>query len=520
MKMSGLSSRHGLGLLLATSLLVGPGFGFAAEAAKAGAEAKGEQKSEVKADKAEKGILPAAVSKTFTQTVGGKPLSYKMTATPMAVKNAKGEKIGEVLVTSYVVEGARPDSRPVTFAFNGGPGASSVYLHLGVLGPKTLPYGNDGDGPSTAAQLQDNPDTWLGFTDIVFVDPIGTGFSRPDPKLTPEEVKKNFYGVDQDVSYLSRVIYDWLVANGRLTAQKYLVGESYGGYRGPKIARKLQVETGVGVSGVILLSPLLDWGYRFGPEISPLGWMGTLPSMAAAKLERDKKPLSRDALKDAEAYASGEFPADFFKGIRDQAAVDRMSAKVSALTGLDAKMVREKGGRLDNDSVLRGAHRAEGKISSGYDTEVNGYDPYPFSQDRRASDPSLDSLIAPATSAVVDLYTRQLGYKVDGPYNALSYEVNRAWEYDNRGLAGPVGALDDLRRAMSVDPRLKVLIAHGYTDLVTPYFASQLAIDQVPVFNDAKRLQLKVYPGGHMFYSRPTSRAAFKQAAEQVYRGQ
>jgi carboxypeptidase C (cathepsin A) len=178
--------------------------------------------------------LPADKSVAQTVEVAGKTVKYTATVGTLPVKNAEGKAVGEVVFTSYVVEG--PD-RPVTFAFNGGPGAASVYLNLGAIGPKRVDFGAEGQSPSDPATLKDNPGTWLDFTDLVFIDPIGTGFSKS--LVGMDEAKKLFYGPDQDIAYLSKIVYDWLVKNGRLESRKYIVGESYGGYRGPRLTAYL-----------------------------------------------------------------------------------------------------------------------------------------------------------------------------------------------------------------------------------------------------------------------------------------
>ncbi|WP_433984754.1 hypothetical protein RBB78_09795 [Tunturiibacter empetritectus] len=175
--------------------------------------------------------LPADAHVEQTMQLDGKTLHYTVTVGTLPVRDGKGGLSGEVVYTSYVVEGkdrvVESKDRPVTFAFNGGPGAASVYLNLGAIGPKRVAFGAEGQSPSDPATLTDNPGTWLDFTDLVFIDPIGTGFSRS--LVSEEESKKQFYGPDQDIAYLSRNIYDWLVKNGRLQARKYIVGESYGG---------------------------------------------------------------------------------------------------------------------------------------------------------------------------------------------------------------------------------------------------------------------------------------------------
>ena len=196
--------------------------------------------------------------------LNGKALPYKVTVGTLPVKN-NGKKIGEVVFTAYTVTG---ENRPVTFALNGGPGASSVFLNFGAIGPKRIEFGREGDSPSDPATLTDNPGTRLDFTDLVFIDPIGTGFSRP--LTSPDEAKKQFYNTENDIQYLSRVIYDWLVKNERLNSRKYLVGESYGGYRGPRITHYLQTQLGVALNGLVLVSPYLNPTENENGDLSPI----------------------------------------------------------------------------------------------------------------------------------------------------------------------------------------------------------------------------------------------------------
>ena len=229
--------------------------------------------------------LPADAHVDQTMQLAGKTLKYVATVGTIPVYAADGsKKTGEVVYTSYVMDGA---DRPVTFALNGGPGASSVYLNFGAIGPKHLAFGSEGDSASAALNLTDNPGTWLDFTDLVFIDPIGTGFSRA--LEGPEEAKKDFYSTDADIHYLSRVIYDWLLENRRLRSRKYITGESYGGYRVPRITHYLQTQLGVAMNGVVAVSPYLNPTLDENAGVSPMAWVVSLPSMAAANLERRHK---------------------------------------------------------------------------------------------------------------------------------------------------------------------------------------------------------------------------------------
>ena len=458
--------------------------------------------------------LPVDASIKQTVRIDGQALAYTATVGSLPVRDAKGVKIGEVVYTAYVLDGPRAADRPVTFAFNGGPGASSVYLNLGAIGPKRVQFGALGDAPSDPARLVDNPGTWLGFTDMVFIDPVGTGFSRS--LVGEEETKSTFFQVRGDIEYLSRIVFDWLVKNGRMAAPKYIVGESYGGFRAPSIARFLQTELGVGPSGVIMLSPFLDAHMQVGEDLSPMPWIVSLPSMAAAKLEREGRPLNAETLAEVEAYARGEFAVDLMKGRTDPAAVARIVDKVTAYTGLDPALVRKMGGRIDAGAFLRELYREQGKLASIYDSNVTAWDPFPWASQQRTGDPILDAIIAPTTSAMVDFMTRTVGWKAEGRYNALSSAVNQAWEKD---WFTSIESVSDLRRAMAADGKMRVMIVHGYDDLSCPYFASRLIVDQMPPMGEPGRVRLKLYPGGHMFYSRTDSQAAFRRDVEAMYAG-
>ncbi|WP_174285179.1 S10 family peptidase [Sphingomonas bacterium] len=454
--------------------------------------------------------LPADKTVRQSAVIGGRPIAYDATVGKLSVRDEKGKEIGQVVYTTYVAVGGGAD-RPVTFAFNGGPGASSVYLNMGAVGPKRISFATQGNAPSDSPVASDNPNSWLDFTDLVFIDPIGTGFSR---SLVDEAAtKKAFYANDPDIKYLSKIVFDWLVKAGRLRSPKYVMGESYGGYRAPRIAYELQSQVGVGVTGLIMVSPYLDPASGDGATaLSPLPWMIDLPSMAAAHLEREGR-LTDAAMNDVEAYTRGEFASDLLRGRSDARAVTRIVGHVTALTGLDPSLVQRMGGRVDSGTFLREVHRADGTIGSVYDSNVTAFDPFPWSAMRQSNDPILDALIAPTTSAMVDFVTRVVGWKTDAGYHALSYEVNKAWD---RGKPDDT-PVQDLRKAIAADPHMAVMIAHGWDDLSCPFFASRLIVDQMPSFGMAERIKLRIYPGGHMFYSRPDSGAAFKRDARALY---
>lgn len=453
--------------------------------------------------------LPPDAHVEQTMQLNGKTLRYNVTVGTIPVFDKAGKKAGEVVYTAYTVDGK---DRPVTFAMNGGPGASSVYLNMGAIGPKRVAFGAEGDSPSDPATLTDNQGTWLDFTDLVFIDPIGTGYSRS--LVSEKETKKLFYTTVPDIQYLSRVVYDWLVKNGRMASRKYFVGESYGGFRGPRVTHYLQTQLGVALNGVVLVSPYLNPTIERNGDLSPLPWMMTLPSITAAHLEREHK-LTAEAMAPIIAYTRGDYVTALLKGRSDPAATQQMIQHVTEITGLDPVFVKRSGGRLETQAYLREVYRSEGKLGSRYDPNVTAWDPFPTDPNQRSNDPILESIIAPTTTAMVNFVTQTVGWKTEARYEALSGDVNRQWD---GGAELRKGSVEQLREAVANDPKMHVLIVHGWNDLSCPFMGSILTVDQMPVMGDPTRVQVKEYPGGHMFYSRSDSQMALRKDVMQMFR--
>ncbi|WP_018261259.1 S10 family peptidase [Methylobacterium sp. WSM2598] len=456
-------------------------------------------------------LPPDAVTQHSLALSDGRSLAFTATAGSLALVDEAGKLQAEIAFTAFTLPERPRATRPVTFALNGGPGAASAYLNLGAVGPWRLPLDGPSISPSAAPVPLPNDETWLDFTDLVFLDPVGTGYSR-----AAGDDAKRYFSVDADASVLAAAIARWLRTNDRLTSPKFYLGESYGGFRGPLIARKLQDDVGVGLSGLVLLSPVLDFGWLQPPRHNPLGDVTRLPSLAAAAIERRGGSPDPGALAEAESYATGEYLSDLLRGPRDGAARDRLARRVAALTGLDPDLVRRQAGRISTGSYQRESGRAEGRVASAYDTGVTGWDPEPNAAHAGFEDPLLSAMQAPLSSAIVDLTARTLNWRVTNlRYELLSTGVNRQWNWGSGRT--PPEVVSDLRQALALDGSLRVLVAHGYTDLVTPYFASRLILDQIPAYGPGQRLSLAVFPGGHMFYSRQASRAALRGEALRLY---
>ena len=222
--------------------------------------------------------------------------------------------------------------------------------------------------------------------------------------------------------------------------------------------------------------------------------------------------MTRADLADVERYARGEFLGDLIKGSADVEATTRLADKVAALTGIDQAVSRRLAGRLGVGEFRREFDRRNGKVTGRYDASVSGFDPYPDSSFHRFGDPSGEPLVAPLTSAAVDLTTRKLNWRPDGSYQLLNGAVQGAWDF-GRGI-NPPESISQLRQILALDPKLKLLVAHGLFDLATPYFGSKILLDQLPAYASPERVKLVVYPGGHMFYSRDGARQAFRTEVE------
>ena len=232
----------------------------------------------------------------------------------------------------------------------------------------------------------------------------------------------------------------------------------------------------------------------------------------AAVARQAKHPVTYADMADVETYARGDFVSDLIKGEADKEATTRLADRVSALTGIDQAVTRRLAGRLGVSEFRREFDRRDGKITGRYDGSVLGLDPNPDSSEGHFGDPSGDPLIAPLTSAEVDLTTRTLNWRPEGPYHLLNGSVERAWDF-GRGI-NPPQSVSQVRQILAFDPKLKLLVGHGLFDLATPYFGSKIWLDQLPVYASGGRAKLVVYPGGHMFYSREDSRQAFRSEVE------
>ena len=456
--------------------------------------------------------LPADVTTRMGLELSGRTLRFSATAGSIRIKNDRQEPQADVAYVAYQLDSNDRRNRPVLFAFNGGPGSASGWLHVGALGPWRVPLSGDAGVPSASPEPLANADTWLDFTDLVFIDPPGTGYSRI---VAPgDDARRRFWSVNGDIDVLAETIRRWLDQHDRITSPKYLLGESYGGFRGPRLARALQSEHGVGVKGIVLVSPLLDTHVE-GGFLNPFAWVDRLPSMVATSRAM-RRPVKRADLADAEAYAASDYLTDLVRGERDTTAVARLSETVAALTGLDRAVVERYHGRIDTDVFLHELNRTNGRIGSIYDATVTVGDPDPHRNMSAYPDPITEGLSAPVTGAMMAIYSGKLNWRPDGVYHLLNKSVFPQWDW-GRSIGRPQ-SLEALQQTLSVDPRTRVLIAHGLFDLRTPYFTTVRLLNAMSDAGTANRVRLEVYAGGHMFYINDASRAAFREAAHGLFK--
>lgn len=454
-------------------------------------------------------LLPAdAVTEHSVDTPKGR-IDYTATAGTLAFYDQSGSQSASVFYTAYVAK--NPDkngatNRPLTFVFNGGPGAASAFLNLGVVGPRILELGPDGHD-ATRAAMRDNPETWLAFTDLVLIDPIGTGWSR-----AKGDEAKNFWGVRSDAEATAKAIALYVAHNNRSASPKYLLGESYGGFRALKTARALLRDQGLSVSGIVMLSPLLEGWLTFGDDTSALRAALQLPSLAAAELER-KHAFSLEAQVAAENFAMSDYLTTLAGRPPQGDAAQKFYGRVADMTGVPQATIANARGFI-NDFVKT---VRIGKIVSRYDADFAVDDPNPERASARGPDPILDGVARAYGGAFANYARNELGFKTEMTYTLLAGDISGQWDW-GRGGRFAASSEEDMRTLLAFSPSFRILVAHGYADMVTPYGMTRYVLDHLPPIGPAGRVQLKLYRGGHMFYISQDSRKAFNADAAAFYR--
>lgn len=444
--------------------------------------------------------------------------------------------IAELFHVAYTANHESPLDRPLTFVFNGGPGAASAYLHMGALGPRRVCFNADGGLPKPPVRLVDNPESWLKFTDLVFIDPVGTGFSR---SLTGGEEKTaeasgekgkqtnadhKFWEVERDLATLGQFIQTYLAEHNRWLSPIFIAGESYGGFRVAKLTRRLQQEFGVGLCGAILISPVMEFDLLGGTDYTLTGWATALPSMAATAAHHGRVgPPEAPEIWGARAETFARQTLIPFLALGETASGEdrqRVYQGLADLTGLPLEVVQRHRGRLNSSLFARELLRDQQRILGVYDASVTAIDPFPDRLLSEGSDPTLEGIDRLFTGAINSHLRDTLGVKTSLTYHLLNFDVFNAWTFTPEGdfKQGFAGAVDDLRLGMSLNPHMRVAINHGLFDLVTPYFASNFLVDLMALNPELRlNLTLEHFKGGHMFYTWEQSRQQWLVAMAAFY---
>ena len=437
----------------------------------------------------------------------------------MILLNEKEEPIALYGYTAYVKDGeADPSKRPVTFSYNGGPGSSSMWLHLGIMGPKRVVVNDPEISMPPPYKMEDNNNSILDISDIVMIDPVGTGISKAIGKAK----NKDFWGVDQDIKSVSQFIKQYTTDNARWNSPKFLLGESYGTMRSAGVANYLQENMGIAVNGVILVSIVLDLRTLTFQQGDDISFVMHLPTYAATAWYHNKiadKPASLESfLKEARAFAAGEYSTALIKGDRiSEDEKNKVATKLSAYTGLGKDYLLKANLRVNEpqftQELLRDQHLSVGRLDARYKginqnllSESSSFDPQ-------------STAISPAyISMFMNYYYEELKVDKINSYHVSAYSAEGFnWDWKHKKAAGvwddPVmpNTAVDLAEAMSHNPKLKILALNGYYDLATPFFGAEYTFDHLGIEKQLmQNVTFKYYEAGHMMYIQPASSVLFK----------
>lgn len=465
------------------------------------------------ADENGKDELPPRVATHHSMTLGDRRIDYEAIAETLPLTDAKGATVATIFTVSYVADSEPGSERPVSFVFNGGPGAASVFLHLGAMGPVILQTPADGGAPNPPVHLVDNQATWLGFTDLVFVDPVGTGFSRGKGK--DENPDKPFWDVRTDIASLGSVVRLWLTRNQRWASPVYLVGESYGGFRAAAMTQSLPHDVGIGVKGIVLISPALDLSALHQGERDLLAAAFLLPSYAATAAASNPAPPSRE-MSTVERFALSDYLVGLAALQGQPPRGDPFINRVAEITGVPEDIVRRYRGRIPRHVFAREIRRNRGEVVSLYDSLIAR----PAGPEGgEGGDPVLQPAVAAYGTGVNAYLAEALGVHTDMAYRVLPKEVSQQWNWQGERAHGNEAlAMSSLEAALLEHPGMRVLIANGRYDLVTPYLASRWLLDQLEVPAQIRTgIRLRVYDGGHMVYMHPEARSQLARDAAELY---
>jgi carboxypeptidase C (cathepsin A) len=455
---------------------------------------------------------PPVVTKHVLR-VGGKTLNYTTTTGFMPIKNERtGDVEARIFFMAYTLDNP-PANRPLMFSFNGGPGSASVWLHMGALGPKRVKMLDDGLMPPPPYQLEDNEQTWLTDTDLVFIDPVGTGYSR----ATKPEFAQKFFGLQGDLESVGEFIRLYLGRYERWNAPLFLVGESYGTTRASGLSNLL-FEKGIGLNGILLISTVMNFQTLRFAEGNDMPLILIFPSYASTAWyhkrlspELQAKPL-KQVLAEAENFASGEYTSALLKGDRLTAA-ERQSVidDFSKYSGLSRTFVEQNNLRVELDEFMKELMRDKHLVAGRLDSRFTGYDRSAAGEGTEF-DPSMTAIRPPYTATFNDYVRRELGFKSDLEYFILGGGITSPWNYGiSNGYADTSVALNS---AMRKNPYMKIFVGCGYYDMATPYYAAEYTIAAMNLEPSLrKNISINYYEAGHMMYIEKNSLRKLKEDA-------
>ncbi|HYG49077.1 MAG TPA: peptidase S10 [Allosphingosinicella sp.] len=469
------------------------------------------------ADRAEP--APIVSVTRHTGTFGGQRVAYSATAAETYLKAADGTPKASIFSISYVKE-PRDPRRPVAFLFNGGPGSGSLWLHMGAFGPKRVAIPSDArDDGAPPFPMLDNPDSLLDVTDIVFIDPVGTGFSRPLGKTEGKE----YWGVTQDAKSVAEFIRIWLGENGRWNSPKYLGGESYGTTRSAAVVNQLEgAFNDVSLNGILLISTILDFGAQANVPGNEMPYVLFLPSMAAAAFHHGKAPADAGTLEgfvqEARDFAAGDYASALFKGQKlqgeERASIRRRLAR---FTGLSEPFLEAADLRVSDQRFYKELLRDKGLVVGRLDARYTGRD-YDNAGEAPDNDPSFYGIDAGYTAALNSWVRDGLKFRTDRQYATIAGLGNWDWDLSDQGGEAKYykNVAPYLGRAMRENSGLRVFVGQGYFDFATPFFGAEYALSRTGIPQD--RIVYRYYGSGHMMYVRDEDRSKLSRDIREFIR--
>ena len=449
--------------------------------------------------------------------IAGQTLSYKAVAQTILLKNEKDEPQALIYSTSYFRGDGKDISRPISFIYNGGPGSASVWLHMGAFGPRRVLTANAESTPPPPYRLQDNAGTLLDKTDMVFIDPVGTGFSHAVGKAQDKE----FWGIDQDVKSLAQFITLYVSRNGRWNSPKFLIGESYGTFRSAALGNYLQEHDGMDFNGIVLISNVLDLGtISFHPG-SDMPYIFYLPSYAATawyhKVLKDRPADVVPFIDEARKFAGSEYASALMKGskLTSPEKAD-MAKKLSRYTGLTEDYLIKANLRVTLGQFMEELQRHRGLTTGRLDSRYSGLT-YDLLSEYAESDPQSAAVTGAFTAAFNSYVRDELKFGQDKTYHAISEGVGSNWDWKHQSgrsrgfFPGSPNVEGDLVQALLANPHLQVEVENGYFDMATPFFATEYTMDHLGLPEPLqKNIRLQYYDAGHMMYLRDEDLAKLK----------